>query len=35
MKDHEFLPIIPVKKAHGVYLEDFEGNSYIDAKSSR
>ncbi|WP_345980792.1 adenosylmethionine--8-amino-7-oxononanoate transaminase [Sulfurimonas sp. HSL3-2] len=34
MKDHEFLPIIPVKKAHGVYLEDFEGNSYIDAISS-
>lgn len=34
MKDHEFLPIIPVKKAHGVYLEDFEGNKYIDAISS-
>ncbi|WP_345993837.1 adenosylmethionine--8-amino-7-oxononanoate transaminase [Sulfurimonas sp. HSL-1716] len=34
MKDHEFLPIIPVKKAHGVYLEDFEENRYIDAVSS-
>lgn len=34
MKDHETLPIIPVKKAHGVYLEDFEGNTYIDAVSS-
>lgn len=34
MKDHEFLPIIPIKKAHGVYLEDFEGNRYIDAISS-
>ncbi len=34
MKDHEFLPIIPIKKAHGVYLEDFEGNKYIDAISS-
>ncbi len=34
MKDHEFLPIVPIKKAHGVYLEDFEGNKYIDAISS-
>lgn len=34
MKDHETLPLIPVKKAHGVYLYDFEGNSYIDAVSS-
>ena len=34
MKDHEFLPIIPIKKAKGVYLEDFEGNRYIDAISS-
>ncbi|MDX9813262.1 MAG: adenosylmethionine--8-amino-7-oxononanoate transaminase [Sulfurimonas sp.] len=34
MKDHEFLPLIPIKKAYGVYLEDFEGNSYIDAISS-
>ena len=34
MKDHETLPMIPIKKAHGVYLEDFEGNSYIDAISS-
>ena len=34
MKDHETLPLIPIKKAHGVYLEDFEGNSYIDAVSS-
>lgn len=34
MKDHETLPLIPVKKAHGVYLEDFEGNRYIDAVSS-
>ena len=22
MKDHETLPLIPIKKAHGVYLED-------------
>jgi len=34
MKDHETLPMIPIKKAHGVYLEDFEGNEYIDAVSS-
>jgi adenosylmethionine-8-amino-7-oxononanoate aminotransferase len=34
MKDHETLPLIPIKKAHGVYLEDFEGNTYIDAISS-
>lgn len=34
MKDHERLPLIPIKKAHGIYLEDFEGNSYIDAISS-
>jgi adenosylmethionine-8-amino-7-oxononanoate aminotransferase len=34
MKDHERLPLIPIKKAHGVYLEDFEGNRYIDAISS-
>lgn len=34
MKDHEKLPLIPIKKAHGIYLEDFEGNQYIDAISS-
>ncbi len=34
MKDHEFLPLVPVKKAYGVYLEDFDGNRYIDAISS-
>jgi adenosylmethionine-8-amino-7-oxononanoate aminotransferase len=34
MKDHEFLPIVPIRKAHGVYLEDFDGNRYIDAISS-
>ncbi|MEO1928574.1 MAG: adenosylmethionine--8-amino-7-oxononanoate transaminase [Nautiliaceae bacterium] len=34
MKDHEVLPIIPIKKGKGVYLEDFEGNRYIDAISS-
>lgn len=34
MKDHEFLPMIPIKKGKGVYLEDFEGREYIDAISS-
>jgi len=34
MKDHETLPLIPIKRAKGVYLYDFENNSYIDAVSS-
>lgn len=34
MKDHEQLPITPIKSASGVWLEDFEGNRYIDAISS-
>jgi len=34
MKDHETIPLIPIAKAEGVYLEDFEGNRTIDAISS-
>lgn len=34
MKDHEKIPIIPVKYAKGVYLYDFDDNKYIDAVSS-
>ena len=34
MKDHETLPLIPVKSGKGVYLYEFEGNGYIDAVSS-
>lgn len=34
MKDHETLPLIPVKSGKGVYLYDFDGNKYIDAVSS-
>ncbi len=34
MKDHEILPIVPIKKANGVWLEDFDGNRYLDAISS-
>ena len=34
MKDHEWLPLLPVRRARGVWLEDFDGNRYIDAISS-
>lgn len=34
MKDYEFLPLIPLKHAKGVYLYDFEGNRYLDSISS-
>ncbi len=34
MKDCETLPPIPIKRGEGVWLEDFEGNRYIDAVSS-
>lgn len=34
MKDHEFMPVIPIKRGQGVYVEDFEGKCYIDAISS-
>jgi len=34
MKDHEWLPVIPVKSGKGVWLEDFDGKQYLDAISS-
>jgi adenosylmethionine-8-amino-7-oxononanoate aminotransferase len=34
MKDHEQLPLIPIKRGEGVWLEDFEGNRFLDAVSS-
>ena len=34
MKDHEWLPLVPVRRGQGVWLEDFDGNRYIDAISS-
>jgi adenosylmethionine-8-amino-7-oxononanoate aminotransferase len=34
MKDHESLPIIPIRRGEGVWLEDFDGKRYIDAISS-
>ena len=34
MKDHEWLPMVPIRRAEGVWLEDFEGRRYLDAISS-
>ncbi|HLF65982.1 MAG TPA: adenosylmethionine--8-amino-7-oxononanoate transaminase [Gammaproteobacteria bacterium] len=34
MKDHEVLPMIPIKSAQGVWLYDYEGRRYLDAISS-
>jgi adenosylmethionine---8-amino-7-oxononanoate aminotransferase len=34
MKDHETYPVTPIRRAEGVWLEDFEGRRYIDAISS-
>lgn len=34
MKDYEQLPLIPVRKGEGVWLEDFDGRRYLDAISS-
>ncbi|PPD33255.1 MAG: adenosylmethionine--8-amino-7-oxononanoate transaminase [Methylomonas sp.] len=34
MKDHEQVPLIPIKSGQGVWLEDFDGNRYLDGISS-
>jgi adenosylmethionine---8-amino-7-oxononanoate aminotransferase len=34
MHDHESLPMIPVRRAEGAWLEDFDGKRYLDAISS-
>ena len=34
MKDHEWLPLIPIRSGRGVWLEDFAGRRYLDAISS-
>ena len=34
MKDHERIPLVPIRRGEGVWLEDFEGNRYLDAISS-
>jgi adenosylmethionine-8-amino-7-oxononanoate aminotransferase len=34
MKDHEKLPLIPIKKGKKSYIYDFDGNEYLDCISS-
>lgn len=34
MKDHEIIPMIPIRRGEGVWLEDFSGKRYLDAISS-
>lgn len=34
MQDHEKLPIVPIQRGEGVWLQDFEGKRYLDAVSS-
>lgn len=34
MKDHARVPLIPIRRAQGVWLEDYEGKRYLDAISS-
>jgi adenosylmethionine-8-amino-7-oxononanoate aminotransferase len=34
MKTHEWLPLVPVARAAGVWLYDFDGHRYLDAISS-
>jgi adenosylmethionine---8-amino-7-oxononanoate aminotransferase len=34
MKDHEQLPMIPIRRASGAWLEDYDGKRYLDAISS-
>src|SRR5579872_15129 len=34
MKDHEHLPLIPIRRAEGAWLEDFAGKRYLDCISS-
>ncbi len=34
MKDHEWLPLVPIARGEGVWLYDFDGRRYLDAISS-
>jgi len=34
MKAHEAQPLVPIRRGDGVWLEDFDGNRYLDAISS-
>lgn len=34
MKDHESMPLIPIRRGDGIWLEDYCGKRYLDAVSS-
>jgi adenosylmethionine-8-amino-7-oxononanoate aminotransferase len=34
MQDHERHPPVPIRRGHGIWLEDFEGRRYLDGISS-
>jgi adenosylmethionine-8-amino-7-oxononanoate aminotransferase len=34
MKRHETLPLVPIRRGEGAWLQDFDGNRYLDAVSS-
>ncbi len=34
MKDHEWLPMVPIARGEGVWLHDYDGRRYLDAISS-
>ena len=34
MKDHENIPLIPIKSGKGSYIYDYDGNKYLDCISS-
>ncbi len=34
MKDHEHVPLIPIRRGSGAWLEDYAGKRYLDAVSS-
>jgi adenosylmethionine---8-amino-7-oxononanoate aminotransferase len=34
MRDHETVPLIPIRSGRGVWLQDYDGNRYLDAISS-
>ena len=34
MKSHESVPLVPIRRGEGAWLEDFDGRRYLDAISS-
>ncbi|MDH5512775.1 MAG: adenosylmethionine--8-amino-7-oxononanoate transaminase [Gammaproteobacteria bacterium] len=34
MRDHESLPLVPIRRGQGAWLEDYDGRRYLDAISS-